>query len=498
MGPIILSIKGMCKRFGPTIALKDVDFTLRKGEIHGLIGENGSGKSTLTSIIAGIRKGDSGEMLKDGKAYDPESVVDAQNQGVSMIVQEMGTAPDITVAENILLGKENLFRKGGFVSKKSLNEAARHALEKIGVTDMAPRTPAFALNLEERKLIELAKAMYEEPDVLIVDETTTALSHDGRELLYAVIEKMRADDRGVIFISHDLEELMNVCTIVTVLRDGDIIGTLTKDEFDEETIKAMMVGRDLTGNYYRSDYDGSVHGKVVLKATNLTGSALVEDVSFDLHEGEILGFGGLANGGIHELGRLLFGVDKAIYGSVELAGGTRITNATTATRHQMGYVSKNRDEEAIMLNTSIKNNVALPSLSKLAKRGFISAKQEKKLAEQIINSLEVKCQSMDQDTCFLSGGNKQKIVFGKWIGNDSKILILDCPTRGVDVGVKQAMYNLMYDLKTSGYSIVLISEELPELIGMSDRLFILKNGKINGEFQRSPVLTEHDVISAMI
>ncbi len=259
MGSLILSIKGMCKRFGPTIALKDVDFTLRKGEIHGLIGENGSGKSTLTSIIAGIRKGDSGEMLKDGKAYDPESVVDAQNQGVSMIVQEMGTAPDITVAENILLGKENLFRKGGFVSKKSLNEAARHALEKIGVTDMAPRTPAFALNLEERKLIELAKAMYEEPDVLIVDETTTALSHDGRELLYAVIEKMRADDRGVIFISHDLEELMNVCTIVTVLRDGDIIGTLTKDEFDEETIKAMMVGRDLTGNYYRSDYDGSVH-----------------------------------------------------------------------------------------------------------------------------------------------------------------------------------------------------------------------------------------------
>ncbi len=224
----------------------------------------------------------------------------------------------------------------------------------------------------------------------------------------------------------------------------------------------------------------------------------MEDVSFDLHEGEILGFGGLANGGIHELGRLLFGVDKAIYGSVELAGGTRITNATTATRHQMGYVSKNRDEEAIMLNTSIKNNVALPSLSKLTKRGFISAKQEKKLAEQVINSLEVKCQSMDQDTCFLSGGNKQKIVFGKWIGNDSKILILDCPTRGVDVGVKQAMYNLMYDLKTSGYSIVLISEELPELIGMSDRLFILKNGKINGEFQRSPVLTEHDVISAMI
>ncbi|HHU05285.1 MAG TPA: sugar ABC transporter ATP-binding protein [Clostridiales bacterium] len=498
MSEVLLSVKGICKRFGPTVALKDVDFTLRRGEVHGLIGENGSGKSTLTSIIAGIRKADSGEMQKDGAPYSPQSAVDAQSQGVSMIVQEMGTAPDITVAENIFLGKEKRFTRNGLVSKKELNAEARKVLDNIGAANIPESVPTFTLNLEERKLVELAKAMYEEPDVLIVDETTTALSHDGRELLYAAIEKMRSESKGVIFISHDLEELMSVCNIMTVLRDGDIIGTLTKEEFDEATIKAMMVGRELTGSYYRSDYDGKVEDEVVLRAVHLTGAELVEDVNFELHRGEILGFGGLANGGIHELGRLLFGIDPAIVGSVLLADGTEVKDASTAVKKRMGYVSKNRDEEAIMVHASIRNNIALPSLSKLTRRGLVAAGKERELAKQAISTLEVKCQSMEQLTRYLSGGNKQKVVFGKWICNESHILILDCPTRGVDVGVKQAMYRLMYDLKCAGCSIILISEELPELIGMSDRLLILKNGKINGEFIRSPELSERDVIHAMI
>jgi ribose transport system ATP-binding protein len=488
MSEVLLSVRSVCKNFGPTVALRNVDFTLRRGEVHGLIGENGSGKSTLTSIIAGIRRADSGEMLKEGVPYSPRSVVEAQNRGVAMIVQEMGTAPDITIAENILLGKEKRFRKNGLISKKAMNAAAGIALEKIGAGNIFPGAPTFTLNLEERKLVELAKALYEEPDVLIVDETTTALSHDGRELLYAAIDKMRLEEKGVIFISHDLEELMGVCTIMTVLRDGNIIGTLTRDEFDEATIKAMMVGRELTGDYYRNDYNSDVGAEVVLRATHLTGAEMVENVSFELHRGEILGFGGLASGGIHELGRLLFGIDSAIVGSVVLADGTQIKDASTAVKNHMGYVSKNRDEEAIMLHTSIRNNVALPSMSRLAKGGLILSGKEKALTAQAISSLEVKCQSMD----------KQKVVFGKWLGNDSRILILDCPTRGVDVGVKQSMYRLMYDLRCRGCSIVLISEELPELIGMSDRLYILKNGKINGEFARTPELAEHDVIHAMI
>lgn len=498
MTQALLSVRNICKRFGPTVALDNVDFTLQRGEVHGLVGENGSGKSTLTSIIAGHRRADSGIMHKDGQPYAPKDAVEAQHKGVAILLQEMGTAPDLTVAENIFLGRSQDFRKGGLVSRKALNRAAQAALDKLGIRHIRPEMPTFALSLEDRKLVELAKAMVNDPDVLIVDETTTALSHDGREILYTVIEKMRRENKGVIFISHDLDELIHVCTIITVLRDGHIIGTLTKEQFEPDTIKTMMVGRELKGCYYRADYGEKVGEKVVLRAQHLTGAEIVEDVSFDLHAGEILGVGGLSGGGIHELGRLLFGLDKAIFGSVTLGDGTAITDPAVAVKNGMGYVSKNRDQEAVMLQASIRNNAVLPSLPRLSRRGLIAPKKEKTLAGAIIEDLRIKCQSMEQAVAFLSGGNKQKVVFGKWIGRRSRILILDCPTRGVDVGVKQAMYQLMDQLRQDGCAIVLISEELPELIGMSDRLIILKNGKINGVFMRSPDLTEQDVIHAMI
>jgi len=475
-----------------------VDFTLRRGEIHGLVGENGSGKSTLTSIIAGHRRPDSGTMMKDGQPYAPRDAVDAQQKGVAMLLQEMGTAPDLTVAENIFLGRERDFRRGGLVSKRDLNRAAQAALDKLGIRHIRPELPVFTLGMEDRKLVELAKAMVSDPDVLIVDETTTALSHDGREILFSVIEKMRREDKGVIFISHDLDELIHICTIITVLRDGDIIGTLTKEQFAPDTIKTMMVGRELKGHYYRADYGEEAGEQVVLRARHLTGAEIVEDVSFELRAGEILGFGGLSSGGIHELGRLLFGLDKVIYGSVELEGGVKVTDPAMAVKHGLGYVSKNRDEEAIMLQATIRNNAVLPSLPRLSRKGLIAPKREKTLAEEIIRDLRIKCQSMEQLVGLLSGGNKQKVVFGKWIGRRTRILILDCPTRGVDVGVKQAMYQLMDRLRREGCAIVLISEELPELIGMSDRLIILKNGKISGEFKRSPDLSEQDIIHAMI
>jgi ribose transport system ATP-binding protein len=340
--------------------------------------------------------------------------------------------------------------------------------------------------------------MNSEPEILIVDETTTALSLDGRKMLYDSIEKMRATDKGVILISHDLEEIMNTCTMLTVLRDGMIIGTLTKDEFDEAKIKAMMVGRQLTGDYYRGDFDGNFGEEVVLRAENIIGNSIVEDVSFELHKGEILGFGGLSGGGIRELGRMLFGLDKTISGSITLADGTVIKNASTAAKKGMGYVSKNRDEEAIMLDASIRNNIALTSLGKLTRKGFISGRAEKTFTKTVVEDMSVKCSGVEQLVSQLSGGNKQKVSFGKWIGNDSTILILDCPTRGVDVGVKQAMYQLIYALKQKGFSIVLISEELPELIGMSDRILIMKGGRITGEYPRSETLSEYELIQVMI
>lgn len=499
MAETILNVKGMYKSFGPTKALVDVDFTLKRGEVHGLIGENGSGKSTLTSIIAGMQVADAGEMTYFGKPYSPKNVADAMEQKVAMIVQESGTAATISVAENIFLGDLSRFSKASFVNKKEMEKEAGKALADIGIHDIQPGMPTQALDPEARKLIELAKAMRTDPEVLVVDETTTALSADGRDILYKCIEKMRSEDKGVIMISHDLEEIMTVCSTLTVLRDGNIIGTLTKDEYDVEKIKAMMVGREIEGEFYRCDYDGSYSDEVVLSAINVTGASQIEEVSLELHKGEILGIGGIASGGIHELGRMLFGIDKPVLGEVVLGDGTHITNPVTAVRHKMGYVSKNRDEESVMLDASIRNNIVLPAIARIAKGGiFITPGSEKKVTRNIIEEMSIKCSSMDQPIRSLSGGNKQKVSFGKWLGCGTDILILDCPTRGIDIGVKQAMYHLIYRLKTEGISFILISEELPELIGMSDRILILRDGQITGEFERSEHLTEHDIVQVMV
>lgn len=499
MSETILTVKGMNKSFGQTRALSNVDFELKRGEVHGLIGENGSGKSTLTSIIAGIQPADSGEMTYKGQPYDPESVVKAMESGIAMIVQEMGTAGSISVAENLFMGNLSGFSKASFVNRKAMMKKAGEALEAAGITDIKAHMRTGALDPESRKKVEIAKAMMIDPEVLIVDETTTALSQDGREILYNCIEKMKSENKAVIMISHDLDEIMEICSVVTVLRDGNIIGTLEKEEFDAEQIKTMMVGREIQGDLYRSDYDGTVSSEVVLSAKDISGAWQISDVSLELHRGEILGIGGIASGGIHELGKLLFGIDKTALGSVVLGDGTKVSNPRVAVKHKMGYVSKNRDEESLMLDTTIKNNLVLPALSRIAKGGiFIYGGSEKKVASKIIEEMSVKCQSQDAPIRSLSGGNKQKVSFGKWLGCGTEILILDCPTRGIDIGVKQAMYRMIYQLKQEGISFILISEELQELIGMSDRILILKDGRITGEYERSRKLNEHDLVKVMV
>ncbi|MCD7858707.1 MAG: sugar ABC transporter ATP-binding protein, partial [Firmicutes bacterium] len=494
MAETILRVEGIHKRFGPTIALNDVCFTLRRGEVHGLVGENGSGKSTLSSIIAGIQQPDSGKMELLGQSYQPKNALEAQAGGVSMIVQEMGTASSISVAENIFLGNEGQFSSGGFIRKKAMIAAAQQALDTVGAGNLSAALPAGALDPEARKIVEIAKAMYAQPEVLIVDETTTALTQEGRELLYDCIKTMCSSNRAVILISHDLDEIQTVCSTLTVLRDGKIIGSLDKDEFSSKRIRAMLVGREVTGHLYREDYDGSCKKETVLRAEHVSGNWQINDVSFSLHRGEILGIGGLSSGGIHELGRLLFGIDRPRVGSVSLPDGTKITNPAIAVKHGVGYVSKDRDNEAIMLGASIRNNLVLPSLAQMAqKKHLIADKCEKELSQQLIEKMEIKCNSMEQMVQNLSGGNKQKVSFGKWIGCGAQLLILDCPTRGIDIGVKQVMYRLIYELKEQGFSFILISEELPELIGMSDQILILKDGGIAGEYPRSQTLTEHDL-----
>jgi len=495
----LLQTKGIYKFFGPTRALVDVDLTVNRGEIRGLIGENGSGKSTLSSIVAGAQSADKGDMFINGKPYLPKGMVDAQKHGISMVVQEMGTISGITVASNIFLGNLKPFTKFGFLNIRKMNEAAKKVLTEIGVPEIDPDMKIDRLDFENRKIVEIARAMYSDPNVLIIDETTTALAQKGRTLLYALIEKMHKANKAVLFISHDLEELMSVCNTITVLRDGVFIDTLSKEQMTIDKLRKLMVGRELKGSYYREDFDGSSSDEVVLDIQHITTGINVDNFSMQLHKGEILGLGGLSDCGMHEIGRTLFGIDKPITGCVKLAGKDLVVSSpSVAIENKMGYVSKDRDKEALILSASIKENIVLPSLNMLEKASFITRRSESAMTNKQVQFMQIKCHSSDQSCTELSGGNKQKVVFAKWLSNESEIFILDCPTRGIDVGVKANMYALMYELKKQGKAIVMISEELSELIGMSDRMLILKDGKVKKEFMRSENLTEHDIINYMI
>lgn len=498
-GEVLVEVRDMCKNFGVTVALNHVDIAVHRGEILGLIGENGSGKSTVSSIIAGIQPATSGEMFFDGKPWKPASSVEAANGGIGMIVQEAGTIGSITVAENIFLGNYHMFKRGPAIVRSRMNAEAGKALKKVGITDIHPSMPAQVYDMQERKLIEIAKVMYYDPQVLIIDETTTALSQSGRQLLYELMHRTAGEGKAVIFISHDLEELMEHCDTMTVLRDGIVIDSIPKEQFDANTIKHLMVGREIKGNYYRVDEDG-YGSDVVLRADQVTTMTDLLCFNMELHKGEILGIGGLSGCGMHELGRALYGLDEVVYGQVTLPlKGCTVTHGEAAFNYGMGYVSKNRDTESLELNASIAANIQSTGYKKNRWLGpFISWKKERKYAAAQVEALSIKCVDMLQPVKAMSGGNKQKVVFGKWIADDADILILDCPTRGVDVGVKASMYQLIYEMKQKGKSIIMISEEMPELMGMSDRILIMKNGELCGEFYRKDGYNEHQMIECMI
>ena len=500
MSEPILQMKNINKKFGSVIALKDVNLDVYPGEIRGLIGENGSGKSTISSIAAGMQKATSGDMYFKGAKWQPSSMIDALKGGVGMIVQESGTISGVTVAENIFLGEINQFKnKLGIINRKLLNEKATEAMKNIGVEDITGDMPIAALDFQTRKLVEIAKVVLKNPDILVIDETSTALSHDGRSIMYRLMQKLRDEGKAIIFISHDLEEIMEVCDTLTVLRDGNLIRTFTKDEFDADAIRTSMIGRELQGDYYRSDFTPSHMDEVAMELSDVNLGDELKNINLTLHKGEIVGIGGLSGCGMHALGKVMFGAAKPESGKVVLGNGKKIDNPHTAVKNKIGYVSKDRDVESLVLNASIKDNISVGGMDEYALGGWlVTSKRESEYVQNQIDTLSIKCSSANQLTSQLSGGNKQKVVFGKWIGCGSEILILDCPTRGVDIGVKQAMYQLMMKLKSEGKAILMISEELPELIGMSDRIFIMKNGEITHEFERNAELTDANIIGYMI
>ncbi len=738
MEPIFTS-SNITKKFGQTIALNNVDIAIYPGEIRGFIGENGSGKSTMGALMTGIHDVTSGSMRYHGKEWNPASMIDALNGGIGIIVQENGTIPQISVAENMFLGelrnfsgvqffeerkvenfspvfskdildefdgyfagakadidgllaggetayytaaaKCSLIKKdkiltadqraaelaeldkamksakaaskanaaelaekrrqycaefkrlylamseklaehnkaklteqvaeynrksqacfdsfqaklkaaderyaqisktaedpviqkrrhendikeikkayagemkaldrrhelflnwqkddarslsnhylnavhditckndgsvsrklrrflltavfGLFVNQKKLNKYAQHALNRIGINHIRTDIPCGAYDMQDRKLIEIAKCLNKNPEIFIVDETTTALSETGRNLLYKCMNELKEQGRSVLFVSHDLDEIMDKCDTLTVLRDGNIVANLDKGkgEFVPDVILKAMIGREIKGDYYRSDFDGTYGEQVVLKMVDGIESNKLKHVNLELHKGEILGIGGLSECGMHTLGKALFGNIKMEGGFVFAGDGLsqQVTSEVVAMNNRIGYLPKNRDVEGLTQKDSIANNIAIASINNIAKLNiFVFKSSEQKIVNKQVQDLSIKCNSANDLVSTLSGGNKQKVSLAKWMGNDSEILILDCPTRGVDIGVKQFIYQLMYRMKQEGKSIIMISEELPELIGMSDRILIMKEGQVTKEFLRDKNLTQEDIVKYMI
>ena len=392
MSDIRLQVKNVTKHFGINRALNNISFNINKGEVHALIGENGSGKSTLTNMLTGIYQLESGEFILDGLNIHPKNQVMANNQGVSIIVQELGTLSGLTVAENIFLGHEDRFIHFGIRNTVAMNNEANRLLKDYGFDHIKAQELVDNYNFEDRKLIEIVKATYFKPKILVIDETTTALSQEGREELYKHMNRIREEGNTVIFISHDLPEILDKSDTITVLRDGEYITTVKSRDVNEDDLKKLMVGREVTGKYYRSDYGSKISDEVVLSVKNVTVKGKIHDVSFDLHKGEILGFGGLSESGMHEIGKAIFGASYDREGEVVLANGTHINDIPTAIANSIAYTSKDRDNESVVLNQSIEDNIALPSLDNLTigKTKLLSFSKIKEFAKKFAKEMSVK------------------------------------------------------------------------------------------------------------
>ena len=493
---ILLRATDIDKQFGITHAVDHVSIDFYSHEIHALIGENGSGKSTFTNMLTGIYTLGGGTFALEDKTIFVKNQVSANRLGIAIIVQEMGTLSGLTVAENIFLGEEDPFIHNGVKNTAAMNKKAQDLLDSYGFSRIRANAIIDTYNFEDRKLVEIVKSTYFDPKVLVVDETTTALNHSGRVELFKHMRRLRDLGSCVIFISHDLDEVLEMSDRVSVLRDGEYIDTVNAKDVTTDDLKKLMVGRELGEHYYRTDYGEKIPEEVALKVENVSVGNEIHNVSFELHKGEILGIGGLSECGMHEVGKACFGASFDRTGSVTLADGTQINDINTAINHSIAYASKDRDNESLLINDSIMDNITLPSMRDMGK--VLSIKKLHEFADKFAKEMSTKMVNVDQFVSELSGGNKQKVVLARWIGKGSDILILDSPTRGIDIKVKADIYALMDKMRKEGKSILMISEELPELMGMSDRILIMKEGEISGEFLRDPSITDTALIEKMI
>ena len=488
-----LSMAGVRKSFGATQALRGVSLEVGAGEVHALIGENGAGKSTLMKVLSGAYRADEGSLGLDGKPFVPQNPLHAKRQGIAMIYQELTLAPDLSVEENILLGTEPATL--GWIHRHQRSDVARRALGELNHEHLPLNVPASQLTIAEQQVVEIARALVGNPKVIIMDEPTSSLTQVDAENLFAVIGRLRQRGVSVVYISHFLEECQRVCDRYTVLRDGESVGAGSMAEASVSEIIRMMVGREIADIYPRTARN---LGASVLEIKNLAGATKPSSASFTLRAGEILGLAGLIGAGRTETLRACFGLDRVNDGEVLLFGREQ-TRATPASRLScgMGLLSENRKEEGLMLNRSIADNLTVTRFAPFTRLGFIRSRRQRECAQAWMQRLSVRAQSSAQTIAELSGGNQQKIALARLLHHEAKILLLDEPTRGIDVGSKAAIYRLMNELAAQGKAIVFVSSYLPELLGVCDSIGVMCRGVLKGVRPVSE-WTEHGIMAAAV
>ena len=492
----ILELKNISKSFSGVKALDNVSLLVKRGEIHALVGENGAGKSTLMKILAGIYTKDSGEMLLRGVEFSPKKPIDALEKGIAMVHQELEMIPDMTVVDNVFAGRE--LTKGIFADARTMRKKTEKIMEDLGI-DIDPNIRTGALSTAKQQMVAIVRALAFNAEVIIMDEPTSAITDREVEHLFEILRRLKEQGKAIIYISHKMDELYELTDRITVLRDGQLIGSVDTKDVTEQELVHMMVGRDLKNVFikdsnYTKEFDKD---EILLQVKNLTRSGEFNNISFEVKRGEILGIFGLMGAGRTEVMDTIFGVRKADSGMV-LMKNRPITSIKDSMKEGLAYITEDRRGSGLNLISSVKNNLTMAYIDEVLDRGFVvNAKKEKDRTDAIINELRIKCSSSEMLAGNLSGGNQQKIVIGKWFLGNPELLIMDEPTRGIDVSAKAEIYKLMNEFVNSGKSIIMVSSETPELLGMSDRIVIMHEGKKTGEFSKGE-LTQDEIMAYAI
>jgi rhamnose transport system ATP-binding protein len=488
----IVELVGISKRFGVVHALQNVDLNLFPGEVHALVGENGAGKSTLVKILAGIHRPDTGVVKVGGEMVELRSPTQAQDLGIAVVQQEPMLFPDLDVAENVFMGRHprDRFRR---VDWKRMYREVDQLLASLDVS-LSSHAPVQGLSVAEQQLVEIAKALSLQARVLVLDEPTAALSSHEVDELFAIVKQLREREVAVLFVSHRLDEVFTIADRLTVFRDGTHIITAPVSQMNTEEMIKHMVGRELSNLFPKGEAE---IGEVVLEVRQLTRPGVFADVNFQLRRGEILGFAGLVGAGRTEVERVLFGIDRAESGEIWLKGKkVRIRSPKRAMDYGIAYVPEDRHQHGLVMNFSIASNVTLAILQQVSRLGLLDPRRERKIASAYSSQLNVRSAGVEQLVNALSGGNQQKVVLGKWLATNPSVLILDEPTRGIDVGAKAEVHRIISDLAARGLAIILISSELPEVLAMADRVIVLHEGRVTGTFARSEATQERVMFAA--